>query len=1050
MAVGQLTLRIRLFGGGQVCTAGDIHSFAADKRHQLLAFLASQEDWVSRDRLAALFWSDMPTQSAKQNLRRLLGRTRELPWLDTLEIDRTRLRWQVDTDVKDFRTALQRRDWQIISACYQGPFLDGLESYDNSEFAHWLLLERERFHNLWRDELFHKVDELCAQKAYSNAMVLLRLALEQDRFDEDALASYLDLALQTGDIKVARSLYQAFARRLTHELGIEPSSATQQLALRLDEGQRATLPQQSAVVFLPAATTSFIGRDLELAEINNLLAKPLCRLLTLLGPGGVGKTRLAVQAAKELADKYSDGVVFVAFESLKHPQEIPGTIIEALEASPEGQDDPLDQLIQHIGDKQLLLILDNFEQLLEGVTILSQLLAHCPGLQLMVTSRERLKLEHEWLLAITGLAYPGRDVSPEDALAYDAVALFVERAQRVRPTFILNRAELPAVIDICHFVEGFPLAIELAAAWIRAMSSQDIAQELQQNLDILTSSSNDTQSRQSSIRSAFEYSWALLTAQEQVVLRRLVVFRSGFTKEAASAVAGANIVLLAALLDKSLLRLAQNRRYEIHPLLQQFTHEKLLADDDMQSVYRRHANYFMALAERAEPLLQGAQQTEWLATLDSDYQNIIAALDWLQVHSQKTAAARLASSLGNYWRIRGQYRVGRAYLESTYSYPETQQHPDIQAKVLGQLGLLTWNAADYPAAQQYLKESLNLYSVVGDNQGITRALNNLGIVAHEQGDYEGAQDYYQQALERVRYENDDTKAASILQCLGSLALEQGDLTKAQVNYESALQFNRNHANQLGIASALVGLGSTALRQAKYLAAQRYYEECLVIARNLGDVGRVGFALRGLGQITLAQGTFTDAERYFNESLELSRSIGDRRASGYALQGLGLTALEQDQLGEAQAYLEEGLALQKTLGDQAGIASAQIALGRLALKHQDNALARRLLLEALALANKLQSLLGTVYVLEGLAEAATLSGSYEDAVQLWGITACLRDQLGMIPSPLEAQRREASLHHSRNHLTESVAQQAWDRGRTAHLETFIKQFLSADSLGTNDR
>ncbi|MDQ3399235.1 MAG: AAA family ATPase, partial [Deinococcota bacterium] len=644
-------------------------SFAPDKRYRLLAYLAYSGDWVSRDRAAFLFWPDTDDHSAKQNLRGLLKRVRALTWLTGLEADAHRLRWQVETDVAAFKQAVEEARLDEAVSLYTGVLLEGIEGDEATEFSSWLAVEREHLHASWRDALLRSVRELEALGRHEEAARLLRRLLDEDALDEEALRAYMMAAAQAGQQEKALQSYYDFARRLKDELDLEPTVITRQFKEAIQRADIASFKQASSapvstatvkpdplpIPSLPSPRTSFVGRDLELAEIVHLLAKPDCRLLTLTGAGGIGKTRLALQAAQELTGRYRHGVYFVSLEALTSVDAIPWSIATALDLRAQGEQKPLALITQYLRDKQVLLVLDNYENLREGALLVSDLIEGCPGLDTLVTSREPLSLEEEWLLPLAGLAYPKEDLTVEKAYAYDALQLFVQRAQRVSPHFALTQEDLPAILKICRLVEGFPLGLELAAVWVRAMPVGQIAEEIEENLDFLTSSTRNVAERHKSIRAAFEHSWKLLTPKEQEILRKLSVFRGGFTREAAAVVAEAPIAVLAALLDKSLVRVSSSGRYDRHPLLYQYTQEKLAEhQEERAETQEKHGTtYLHFLREWGEhihdlqfdalSMVQSAnqewgehihdlqfspKQTQALRAIGGELENILTAWSW--------------------------------------------------------------------------------------------------------------------------------------------------------------------------------------------------------------------------------------------------------------------------------------------------------------------------------------------------------------------------------------------------------------------------------------
>ncbi len=427
-------------------------------------------------------------------MRQLVKRLRKLEWLvqSGFEVEFERLRWVVPTDVSRFLAAVEGGQWEAALACYQGPFLSPMQASGAGEFEGWLELERERLHARWRTAVLERARELEGNARPLAAASLYACLLEADGLDEDALRALMAALWQGGRSAEALRVYRTFVARLEDELGLAPTAATEKLARELEALRRQPAPTPTpatasshmatpptttitveAAAQLPSTGTSFIGRDLELSEIAHLLAKPDCRLLTLLGLGGAGKSRIALQVVEELSPRYRDGARFVALDALTSAHDLPGEIGRALQLNLQG-DDPLFQLERQLADKHLLLVLDNFEHLVnnpattgepsvaDGVGVVLHLIRRCPALDVLVTSRQRLNLEEEWLLPIEGLAFPATDALPvEDALQYDAVQLFVQRAQRVQPHFTLHARELADLIEICRLVAGFPLGLEL-------------------------------------------------------------------------------------------------------------------------------------------------------------------------------------------------------------------------------------------------------------------------------------------------------------------------------------------------------------------------------------------------------------------------------------------------------------------------------------------------------------------------------------------------------------------------------------------------------------
>lgn len=738
-----MRFHVQLLGIPRVRSGESWQPFVPDQLYQLLAYLASHGDWVNRDRAAFLFWPDTDTYKAKQNLRALLHRVRMLEWLPAFEADAYRMRWPVATDVRAFRQALTASRIDEALSLYQGPFLRDMGSDATSEFSDWLALERGHLHTSWREAVLRRAEERSGAGQYAKAAELLTRLLAEDAFDQEALQSYVTSLARAGQQREALRSYSVFAQRLQDEFGMEPTSATRHLAEavrdnRLQRTPAPPLPEPSPVLpdattgvletadsevpgWLPTPVTSFAGREVELARVRDLLSRPDCRLLTLSGTGGIGKTRLALRAAQELRRRYREGAYFVPLDALSSPELIPSKLAAALEMPLQGLDPPLAQVIRHLAKKQVLLLLDNFEHLLEGATLASDLLRKCPEIKLLVTSRERLDLKGEWVLPLEGLSYSKGDTPPETASDYEAVELFVSRAQKVNPGFFLSETELPYVLRICRLVEGMPLALEMAAVWVRAMPAEEIAAELETDLDLLSTTSRNARPRHQSVRAAFEHSWRLLSPTEQEVLRKLSVFRGGFQKEAAAYVADASIAVLAALVDKSLLRLTPDRRYDRHALLFQYTREKLAEDEEVYlETQRKHTAYLLSLAETAETYRQGNGHTTWIKRLEREQANFRASLQWLNERNEIELSLRLTGALAWFWWQRGNFDEGRTWLEAALT--RSPEATAARAQALNRAGLIAWSQTLYSSARLLQEECLSIRRALQDRSGVVLKL----------------------------------------------------------------------------------------------------------------------------------------------------------------------------------------------------------------------------------------------------------------------------------------------------------------------------------------
>jgi predicted ATPase/DNA-binding CsgD family transcriptional regulator len=675
---------------------------------------------------------------------------------------------------------------------------------------------------------------------------------------------------------------------------------------------------QTAANF-PPQTTPFVGRQTELAEIDALLQNPACRLLTLVGPGGVGKTRLALECAGKLADLLPNGRFFIDLQAIQSADLLATAVADALHLHLQPNQPILQQLAHTLSQKSALLLLDNMEHLLDGAPLLADLLFAAPALKLLVTSREALNLEAEWLYPLAGMAYPDSHLA-DDLETYSAVAFFAQRARRLRPDFALN-AESEGVVRICQQVEGLPLALDLAAAWVKTLRCADIAAEIQHNLDFLATRLRQSPAPHRSMRAVFDHSWRLLPETEQTLFCRLAVFHGGFTREAAAAVAGATLDDLTALVDKSLLRWEDNGRYHLHALLRQFALEQLsAAPGALASARQRHCDYFADRLRVAETGLIGGAQMETLDSLQSDLDNIRAA--WRCAIERQDAAAlrKMGHSLSNYFQFRGRYQepaeaieAGLAVLEQTAVSPQRDLtlcffHLELAWLNIrfGRISKAAYHAAQ---AQSYLEQCGS-----PPPPGIaTDPRLAFGLLAAIRGDYPEAQRQYAQAYAQSAQQGHRCNQHYACHGLANAALELGDLETAVRYAREGLALCVSQEEFWLRAYLLNQLGSIALRQGNLAAAKSYYEESYAVRARFNDPEGMALALNYLGEIHVQQGEMPAAADCFQRSLALYREIDDRGGLATALAGLGQTAVRQQQFDEARQYLAQALAIAAEIG-----------------------------------------------------------------------------------------------------------------------------------------
>lgn len=686
---------------------------------------------------------------------------------------------------------------------------------------------------------------------------------------------------------------------------------------------------------LPAFLSNFVGREREMSQIKQLLASQ--RLLTLTGPGGCGKTRLAVEVAVRTVDDYPDGTWLIELAPLSNPGLVPEAIASVLAVHEKPGGSITRMLIDHLRSREALLLIDNCEHLVAACASLAEsLLQACPGMRIMVTSRESLGVPGEYVWNVPPLSLPepqpwrNPDSAREAVKVYlesESVRLFVERASSVSPGFTITEKNAAPIVEICRRLDGMPLAIELAVARVRTLSVQQIAQRLDDRFHFLTSGSRNAPHRQRTLAATLDWSYALLSEQEQKVLQRLSIFAGGSTLDAVESVCVGNGIESAQVLDtlshlveKSLVMADKPEpgepRYRMLETIRQYALEKLTESGELDPSKNRHLNYFVEWVETAEPYLNGAEQLRWVELYEAERSNLRAALDWSLTGEERVEAGlRLAAACGRFWRLHNYFSEGRVRFSSLLSHPAAQKRTLARASALGHMANLMYLQSDYPAMKPVLEEALSICRELGDPlQGkLAFTLELMGEMATEEGDYKLAPVYFQEALGIFRKLNDQKGIGDILMQLGWASMRTGDLQKAQNLLEESLVVSETSGNKTNMAFAFSGLGEAAARQGKYNHAKTLLEQGLSISREIRDEWITATLLGSLGWVALCQHEFNSMRKIMRESLEIRLDTGDKGGIAWCLEKLAKAKYEQDQLEQAAKLFGYAEALRAPIG-----------------------------------------------------------------------------------------------------------------------------------------
>lgn len=969
------TYRLSLLGRLELLReSAPIKEVKSTKSLALLSYLAVMDGPQPRASLAGLLWGGMPESNARASLSKVLSSLRHYLG-DHMAITRQHVTlvrgagfW---LDVAEFTAAADGETIEELEeavALYRGDFLDGFVVRDAPEFEHWMLAEQARLKAIMLSVLQELAGRIANEGAAGRAKAIAytERLLQLEPWREEAHRQLMLLLAEDGRRGAALAQFESCRSALEEELAVAPGEETVTLFERIRDGQ---IRRREAVVpaanpdaphyNLPAETTPFVGRETELAEVDRLLDDPTVRLVTILAPGGMGKTRLAIEAAMRQVGKFRDGVFFVALAPISDPGIMVSAIAAGVGYTLQGDDrPPRRQLLDYLRGKDMLLVLDNAEHLLAGVELFTEILEGCANLRLLVTTRERLRLSSESILALSGLSLSGQSGAGMSA----AAALFIQSAQRVRSGFEPTVENSSDLMRICRLVMGMPLGLVLAAAWIEMLSVNEIADEVERSLDFLAADLRDLPERQRSVRAVFEGTRQRLSAAEDDAFRRLAVFRGGFTREAAYEVAGASLATLTSLSHKSLIRRNPDGRYEVHELLRQFALEALVGDEG--HVRNAHSAYYCARLQDWYGDLTGRRQEIAMAEIKTNAENIRTAWRWATEQDHRNQVAQALDGLCLAWLWQSQLQEGVALCQMIVERPQpnTSGRNEESGRVSAtyarlRVRALIWTSVFHRGlfrldiASQNLERASAMLTRLPLAELETRREEALLLleqaeVAELTGDHTGAE-LSRQSIDLLRQLDDPWHLARAFDIRGALLRSSGQFELARRAQEEGLALRRVLGDERGIAYSLHTLGAIARLEGKFDESEASLRRSIAIFQKLNDGGQEATSLGALAVTLTVSGMYTqglqtfEAEAALRSELGLPRHIDHLVVAGYGLMLAGNYEAARQSLREAQAIHAEGT--------QTGITGWIYSnLGRIAMADEEYAIARDLLQQSLAI------------------------------------------------------------------------------------------------------
>ncbi len=973
--------------------------FDSQKVRILLAYLMVESGRPhSREVLAEMLWPGRSEKVALKNLRDALANLRSVirdaaASPPRLRISRQDIQFNPESaynlDVETFSSLVvtaKNHSHRKIEACktccehlemaaglFRGHFLEGMFLNGSHQMQNWIALRRERYDQQAQYVFSALVQYYIRQMKYERALDFAYRQVEIDPWRETAYEQLMLLLVHCGERSTALKQYQVCRKILADELGIEPTESIRRLYEQIRTGEMPAMPQSPPPAGFPMQFTSFVGREEELKQIAGKLQNPACRMLTLAGVGGVGKTRLALQAAMEQTFAFRDGVYFVPLDAVSQFPALVMAIAESLSVSFWGKDDLPGKVIDFLRKKELLLVLDNFEQFLAGdaagVDFLEEILREAKSVVLLVTSRQAVRLAAEWLFEVRGFQYPEREDDAKPVDSYQAVQLFLERSRQVQACFEPSGADLQAIVGICSLVEGLPLGVELAAALVRVHSCSRIFGFMEQRMGTLRSDIRNVPERHRSLQAVFTCSWDLLTRREREAFMALSVFMGGFTFEAADDVlarwkrgdaeGGKQATerisgLVFGLVDKSLLRFdAGENRFQMHGLVHRFARKKLDEFPDAAvQVRRSHAVWCACFLAGKAPAMFGEEQAAVLKLLRSENGNLSAAWKWALTAGEDELVWQMAPGLFRFYSLQGWEAQGLdAFTKAVETFgkrEEAAKRTRLFARLLAYAGVFKMRLSSYREARADLQSSLDISTEKDDKETQAFCLLNLGQIGYNTGDWSLSYECYENSR-RINQQLGNFRGKALCENnLGILVSRQGKFDKALEYWEASLTYFTESGDLSRKGSLQNNLGVIYRRLGQYASAAACLKDALHAFDILHDQRSVAGVYNNCGLLAKEWGKYQQAEVYFQKSLAICQEIGERKGNVFCLNNLGLLALAREETDKAEDYFRRSYALSTEIELLSSKATALHNLGMAAVRKGNIDTAQRFFADSLAL------------------------------------------------------------------------------------------------------